>query len=75
MTFIHQEKILINVKKDRHKTVGGDVGTMYPLAIHFDGICARNMIKFKMRKKVIKNNLRIISKSRSRFPIKTKIPV
>ena len=48
--------------KPQYKTVGGDAHTRYPLSIHIDSKNVRKMAKFNLRKKVMKNNLRIISK-------------
>ena len=44
-------KTPVKFQKDRHKTVGGVVHTMYPLSIHFDSIRASKMAKIKMQKK------------------------
>ena len=54
-------KTAVKFQKNRYKIVG-DAHTRYPLSIHFDSKNARKMTKFKLAEKVMKNNLRIISK-------------
>ena len=62
-------------QKNRYKTVGGDAHTKYPLSTHFDSNNARKMAKFNLRKKVIKNNLKIISKPHAYVQTMSKTPV
>ena len=50
----------VKFQKNQYKTVGGDADTRYPLSIHFDSKNARKIVQ--LTEKVIKNNLRIISK-------------
>ena len=55
-------KTSVKFQKNWNKTVGGVAHTRYPLSIHFHYQNAQKMTKFKLRKKVSKINLRIISK-------------
>ena len=54
-------KTFVKVSKELGKTVGGVAHTSYPLSIHFHYQNAGKMTKFKLRKKMSKINLRIIS--------------
>ena len=49
--------------------------TRYPLSIHFDSKNVRKMAKFNWRKKVLKNNLRNISKPHAYLQTMYKTPV
>ena len=55
-------KTSVKFQENRNKTVGGVAHTRYPLPIHFHCENARKMAKFKLKKKVTKISLRIISK-------------
>ena len=55
-------KTTVKFQKDSPKTVGRVADTRYILHIHICSIRARKMSKLKMRKKVIKNNFRILKK-------------
>ena len=57
-----REKTTVKFQKNQNKTVGGVAHTRYPLSIHFHCQNDRKMTKFKLRTKVIKINLSIISK-------------
>ena len=64
-------KTPVKFQKNQCKTVGGDAHTRYPLSIHFDSENARKMAA----EKVIKNNLRIISKPHAYLQTMYKTPV
>ena len=66
---------LVKFQKDWPKTVGGVEGTRYLLPIHFCSIRAQKMSKLKMRKKVIKNNFRILKKTHANLQTIAKTPV
>ena len=68
-------KALVKFKKDWPKTVGGVEGTRYLLPIHFCSIRAQKMSKLKIRKKVIKNNFRILKKPHANLQTIAKAPV
>ena len=55
--------------------MGGVEGTRYLLPIHFCSIRAQKMSKLKMRKKVIKNNFRILKKPHANLQTIAKAPV
>ena len=59
-------KTPVRFQKNQYKTIGGDAHTRYPLSIHFDSENARK-IAVQLAEKVIKNNLRIISKKQARL--------
>ena len=54
-------------KESENETVGGVAHTRYALSIHFHCQNDRKMTKFKLRTKVIKINLSIISKPHAFF--------
>ena len=68
-------KTSVKFQKNRNITVGGVPCTRYPLSIHFHCVNVEIMSKFKLRKKVLKINLRIISKSHAHLQsmIKTSV--
>ena len=68
-------KTPIKFWKNRHKTVGGVAHTRYPLFILFDRKNAEKMTKFNLWKKVIKKNLRTISKPHAYLQTMTKTSV
>ena len=68
-------KALVKFQKDWPKTVGGVEGTRYLLPIHFCSIRAQKMSNLKMRKKVIKNNFRILKKTHAYLQTIAKAPV
>ena len=55
-------KTTVKFQKNQNETVGEVAHTRYPLSIHFHCLNDRKMTKFKLRAKVKKNNLSIISK-------------
>ena len=55
-------KTTAKFQKNLNETVGGVAHKRYPLSIHFHCQNDRKMTKFKLRTKVIKINLNIISK-------------
>ena len=55
-------KTTVKFQKNQNETVGGVAHTRYPQSIHFHCQNDRKMTKFKLRTKVIKFNLSIISK-------------
>ena len=55
-------KTFVKFQKNQNKIVGGVAHTRYPVSIHFHCQNDRKMTKFKLRTKVIKINLSIISK-------------
>ena len=55
-------KTFVKFQKNPNKIVGGVAHTRYPVSIHFHCQNDRKMTKFKLRTKVIKINLSIISK-------------
>ena len=55
--------------------MGGVEGTRYLLPIHFCSIRAQKMSRLKMRKKVIKNNFRILKNPHANLQTIAKAPV
>ena len=68
-------KAHVKFQKDRPKTGGEFKGTRYLLPIDFCNIRTQKMSKFKMLKKVIKNNFRILKKTHAYLQTILKAPV
>ena len=68
-------KAHVKFQNDRPKTVGGVKGTRHLLPLDFCNIRTQKMSKFKMQKKVIKNNFRILKKPHAYLQTILKAPV